>query len=163
MSAIPSHVQTVLDLFATHLPDVRFGEVDAQSLARVASEVEAAAGVVTTAQAAVDSARATLIERQESLLQQVQRALAYARVYAEADPELTARLEAVTLPRGARRARSEGAGGDALVLTSEPQAGKRPRGRPRKVHAEAKPLTEAALDRATIEESTSEANSATPA
>lgn len=143
-SAISPPVQTVLDLFATHLPDLRFGDVDAQSLARVAHEVQAAADVMTTAQIALESARIALHERQESLLQQVQRALAYARVYAEADEVLSAHLEAVTLPRATRRARAETSTShgtdDELVLTSEPQPAKRPRGRPRKVPAPGAPV-----------------------
>jgi hypothetical protein len=139
MTAISPPVRTVLDLFSTHLPDVRFGDVDASSLARVASDVETAAEVVASAQAALESARVVLHERQEVLLQQVQRALAYARVYAEADEALSAQLEAVSLPRPARRTRADVAAvsvagaSDALVLTSEPQVPRRPRGRPRKV------------------------------
>lgn len=139
MSAISPPVQTVLDLFATHLPDLRFGDVDAQSLARGAQEVQAAADVVTASQATFESARVVLHERQEALLQQVQRALAYARVYAEADETLSAHLDAVTLPRPTRRARVEipvaHGTSEELVLTSEPQPAKRPRGRPRKVPA----------------------------
>jgi hypothetical protein len=131
MTAISTPVQTVLDLFATSLADVRFGDVDAQGLARVASEVESSAALVASAQASLDSARVALHERQEALLQLVQRALAYARVYAEADEALSARLDAVTLPRATRRPRSEA--NDALVLTADPQPSPRPRGRPRKI------------------------------
>jgi len=136
MSPIPPPVQTVLDLFSTHLTDVRFGDIDAQALARLANDVQAASDVVATAQVALDFARGTLHERQEALLQQVQRALAYARVYAEADDALSARLEAVTLPRAARRSRPEananGTASEVLVLTSDAQPARRPRGRPRK-------------------------------
>jgi hypothetical protein len=93
--------------------------------------------VQRAAQLALDVARGALHERQEALLQQAQRALAYARVYAEADVALTARLDAITLPRGSRRARSEtgtsGAETDSLVLTSEGEPVRRPRGRPRKL------------------------------
>lgn len=136
MNAIPTPVQTVLDLFATHLPAVRFGDLDAQSLARTAGEVQAAAEAVAVAQASLDSARGALHERQEAMLGQVQRALAYARVYAEADEELTARIDAVALPRGQRRSRAEPASSspriDELVLTEGPSAPRRQRGRPRK-------------------------------
>lgn len=135
MSAITPPVQTVLDLFTTSLSDVRFGDLDAQSLARAAAEVQAAADVVASAQASLDGARSTLHERQETLLLHVQRALAYARVYAEQDEALTARLDAVALPRAARRARPDtaAAAGAALVLTADPQPAPRPRGRPRKI------------------------------
>jgi hypothetical protein len=133
MSAIPAPVRTVLDLFASDLADVRFGDVDAEALARVAADVQAAADVVASAQASLESARGTLHDRQEALLQQTQRALAYARVYAEADEALSTRLEAITLPRPARRARGESNATDALVLSADPQPAPRPRGRPRKV------------------------------
>jgi len=138
MSAISSPVRAVLELFGSELADVRFGDVDAQTLSRVAADVESAAEVVTAAQAALEGARATLNDRQETLLLQTQRALAYARVYAEADEALSSRLEAITLPRAARRARTgetnaNGNAMDALVLSADPQPAPRPRGRPRKV------------------------------
>lgn len=139
MSAISPPVRTVLDLFSTHLPDVRFGDIDAQSLARVADDVQSLSEVVAAAQVALDSARGALQERQEALLQQAQRALAYARVYAEADEALSARLDAVALPRAPRRVRADAGPSamatDALVLTAEVQPPPRPRGRPRKVPA----------------------------
>lgn len=143
MNAISPPVRTVLDLFTTHLSDVRFGDVDAKALTRLADETQSAAEVVAYANAALESARVVLHERQEALLLAAQRALAYARVYAEADEELSAHLEAVTLPRAARRSSkaepkaSAGArldaSGEALVLTSDPQPARRPRGRPRKM------------------------------
>lgn len=142
MSTIPPPIQTVLDLFSTHLADVRFGDVDAPSLARLAADVQAAADVTTAAQIALDSARITLHERQEALLLHAQRALAYARVYAEADESLSAHLEAITLPRAARRSRTDAHAHastttpNELVLTSsDTPAARRPRGRPRKLLA----------------------------
>jgi hypothetical protein len=137
MTAIPPAVQTVLDLFTTDLADVRFGDLDAPTLARIASDVETASDVVAAAQLALDVARGALQERQETLLQRAQRALAYARVYAEADVALTARLDAVTLPRASRRPRSDASASsdasESLVLTSEVEPARRPRGRPRKL------------------------------
>jgi hypothetical protein len=129
MDAIPTPIQTLLDLFATTLADVRFADVDAQTLARVASEVDAAAAVVASAEATLASAREALQERQDALLLHAQRAVAYARVYAENDESLSERLSAIALPRGARRTR---ASGDALVLSPDPEPAPRPRGRPRK-------------------------------
>ena len=130
MEAISAPIQSLLDLFATALGDVRFGDVDAKTLARVAADVESAAAVVAATQATLDEAREALQERQEALLAQAQRALAYARVYAESDAALTERLEAIALPRSGRRAK---ASGEALVLSTESDAARRPRGRPRKV------------------------------
>jgi hypothetical protein len=130
MTAIPPPIQTLLDLFATSLADVRFADVDGPTLARYAADVNAAAEGVAVAQTALDAARVVLQEKQDALLLQSQRALAYARVYAEGDETLSVELEAVALPRPARRPRAE----EALVLSSTvPQAPPRPRGRPRKV------------------------------
>lgn len=116
MSAIPPSVQAVLDLFSGALSEVRFADVDASGLTTLASEVEAAAMEVEARQADLNTARDTLNQRQEGLLLRVQRALAYARVYAESDPELTQRLNAISLPRAAKRPRAEPA-----ATTSEPR------------------------------------------
>ena len=137
--AISNPVRTVVDLFASELADVRFGDVDAKMLAALASEVESAAEAVASAQALLDDARAKLLERQEVLLQQAQRALAYARVYAEPDAALTARIDAIALPRPARRASRQET--DLLTLSDEPP--RRPRGRPRKTPLASEPVFEA--------------------
>jgi hypothetical protein len=141
MDAIPPPVQSLLDLFATSLAEVRFGDVDAKTLARAAADVQAAAAIVSGAQSALDEARRTLHELEEALLQNAHRAAAYARVYAENDAALSERVSAIALPRPTRRARH----GEVLVLSAEPgelgqgaDAGapaRRPRGRPRKVTA----------------------------
>jgi len=128
MSAIPPPIQTLLDLFTTALADVRFADVDGQTLGRCAAEVESAAESVASAQAALDAAREALLLKQEVLLQRAQCALAYARVYAEGDEALSTRLDGVSLPRSMRRARAV----EGLVLSAEPQPAPRPRGRPRK-------------------------------
>jgi len=140
MKAIPLPIQKVLELFTTSLADVRFADVDGPTLLRLATEVEAAAELLTTAQAALDAAREALQGKQDTLLQQTQRALAYARVYAENDEGLSAQLDAVGLPRAARRSRGE----DALVLSADQQPSPRPRGRPRKAVV-AEPTLEAML------------------
>jgi hypothetical protein len=133
MSAHDGYMKPLLELFESSLADVRFADVDAQALASAAGEVEAAEGELNAAQAVVDAARAKLSDRQEMLLLAAHRALAYARVYAEPDEALSARVNAIALPRPVRRAR---AGGDALVLSPDPAPpagdGARPRGRPRK-------------------------------
>jgi multidrug efflux pump subunit AcrA (membrane-fusion protein) len=129
MEAIPTPIQSLLDLFASDLAEVRFADVDAKTLEHFATDVRSAADVVASAELALDAARAALQERQEALLQQTQRALAYARVYAENDEAMSARLEAITLPRATRRPR---AGADTLVLSEAPPAAPRGRGHARK-------------------------------
>jgi hypothetical protein len=132
-AVLPS-VQSVLDLFTTELANVRFGDVDSDALSKARVAVDTVAAEVLTAEAALADARSRLQEQQEILLQQVHRALAYARVYAGADPTLTARLDAITLPRP-RRARAEG-GPSTPALTAvtegETRSTAKRRGRPRK-------------------------------
>ena len=70
-----------------------------------------------------------------ALLLQSQRALAYARIYADGNDELSRRLDAVSLPRPARRARGDG---EMLVLAAaEARSPVRRRGRPAKTVDEA--------------------------
>ena len=133
-------VQTLLDLFATSLADVRFADVDGPSLARCAAKVEAAAQAEAVARSALDAAHLALQEKQEALLQRAQRALAYARVDAESDPTLAESLKAIGLPRATRRATA----GDPLVLSAASETSPRPRGRPRKRRA-AEPTLEMSM------------------
>jgi hypothetical protein len=144
MSAIPLPIQTLLDIFSACLTDLRFGDIDGQTLALSASDVESAASAVAAAQVTLDTAREALQEKQDALLRQAQRALAHARVHAEGDESLSGRLEAVSLPRlAARRPRAED---DApLVLSSAAAlpAPLRPRGRPRRT-----PVAEPTLEMA---------------
>jgi hypothetical protein len=143
--AISPPIQSLLELFTNSLADVRFADLDGQTLARLAAGVSTAADTVATAQATLDAAREALSERQETLLHQSQRALAYARVFAESDETRTAQLEAIALPRPARRARAD----QALVLSAEPQPPSRPRGRPRKAPAD-EPMLESLVATAEV-------------
>jgi hypothetical protein len=127
MDATPTPIRAALQLFETDLAHVNFADIDAETLAHAVSEVNALADVVATAQAALDSARSALQERQDALLGQVQRAIAYARVYAENDEALMQRLNAIPLPRSARVARAKDDA--ALVLSSAPQPAARGRRR----------------------------------
>ena len=130
MSPIPPAVQQVLDVYETNLPLVKFGDLEATVLADAAEEVALAATTLEQAEATLDAARSTLLEKQEGLLQKAQRALAYARVYAEGNAELSARVEEISLPRSSRRSQKV-----ESVDSSQPapiaQAPRR-RGRPRK-------------------------------
>ncbi|MGA2448237.1 MAG: hypothetical protein ABTD50_06155 [Polyangiaceae bacterium] len=136
MDPIGLPIQTVLELFATTFADIRFADIDAHTLEHLAIEVRSAADIVAAAELALETARSALQEKQDALLQHAQRALAYARVYAENDEALGARLEAITLPRATRRPRTAV---EALVLSAgadreaapELEARPRPRGRPR--------------------------------
>jgi hypothetical protein len=102
MTLLSPPVQAVLELFQGPLADLRFGDVDAAGLASVAAEVEGAAAEVARQEAQLNELRQSLTERQDALLVLAQRALAYARVYAEHDEALTEQLARITLPRASK-------------------------------------------------------------
>lgn len=124
--AIPEAVQQLLAVFSTKLADVRFPDVDRASLARAIDEAHTAAIAVATAETTLEAARTAQREQHEELLRRAQRALAYARVFAEGDEELSHELDAILLPRATRRRTEEPA------LSPTEAAPARRRGRPRK-------------------------------
>lgn len=133
LSPVPGSVQSLLELFQHELASVKFPDVDADVLSRAAESVRTAAVALEQAEAVVEAAREQLNAAQEALLHKGQRALAYARVFAEEDLALAAKLDALALPKSQRKLRSEApAGGDA-----QPP---RRRGRPPKSHAGSAPL-----------------------
>ncbi|MGA9523766.1 MAG: hypothetical protein WBV82_20055 [Myxococcaceae bacterium] len=111
-------IESLIELFRTELGEVRFPDVDGDSLSAAASEVRDASCEVVRAEEALAAAMRELAQRQDQLLQKSQRALAYARIFAEENPELLARLDTVQLPRAGRD-------------SAEPAVVRR-RGRPRK-------------------------------
>ena len=122
MTLLSPPVQAVLELFQGPLADVRFADVDAAGLASVAAEVESAAAAVARQEAQLSELRQSLTERQDALLVLAQRALAYARVYAEHDEALTEQLARIALPRSAkpRKAASTKTEGVDAVAQAEP-------------------------------------------
>jgi hypothetical protein len=102
MSAIPAPIQSVLDLFEGPLANVRFADIDANGLAKLAAEVEAVAAEAQRQEEALAELRQGLAQRQEALLSLAQQALAYARVYAESDEPLLEELNRISLPRAAK-------------------------------------------------------------
>lgn len=102
MTSLSAPVQAVLELFQGPLADVRFADVDAAGLANLAAAVDSAASDVAQQEAQLTELRQTLVERQDALLLLAQRAVAYARVYAEHDEALTEQLSRITLPRATK-------------------------------------------------------------
>lgn len=128
-SPIPAAVKDLLALFDGPLAKVQFPEVDAKALRQLATQVDAASEEVEAAAQAWAAAKRAVDERVEVLLQKAQRALAYARIYAEDKPEISSVLATVSLPRA----------GDALPRgpksassSSADMAPARKRGRPKK-------------------------------
>jgi hypothetical protein len=100
-------VQAVLDLFQGPLAELRFADVDAKKLESMAAEVDLAAVAVQEQEARLAALQLSLSERQDALLLLAQRALSYARVYAESDEALSAKLNAISLPRAIKSRKGE--------------------------------------------------------
>ena len=119
MSPIPPAVQQVLDVYESNLPLVKFGDLEATVLAESAEEVVLAATALERAEEALNAARVAFLEKQEILLQKAQRALAYARVYADGDAELAARVEQISLPRSRRSPKADAVDGAQMAPAVE--------------------------------------------
>lgn len=98
-SPINPGLQAVIELFDTELLALKFPDVDQAVLREAAARVLTQAEAVAAAEQALATAREGLSDAQEALLGKCQRALAYARVYAEEDRDLSRRLDAINLPR----------------------------------------------------------------
>lgn len=143
MTSLPLPVQSVLELFQGPLSRVRFADIDAAGLASLAAEVETAASEVQRHEASLEELRQALAQRQDALLVLAQRALAYARVYAEDDELLLEELNRISLPRAQKLRKSgatktTGARGAALSeATTEAAAAAEAEGSAEKVESEA--------------------------
>jgi hypothetical protein len=89
---LPSFVHALLQLFEGSLRDVRFPDADGEALKNAVAAYQTAQAAVTTAEASLQSARTQLNEADAALARVSQRALAYARIYAQENPELLATL-----------------------------------------------------------------------
>jgi hypothetical protein len=102
MTSLSPQIQSVLELFKGPLASVRFADIDATGLANLAAEVEAVGSEAEEQEAKLAELRQDLAQKQEALLVLAQRALAYARVYAENDEPLLEELNRIALPRAAK-------------------------------------------------------------
>lgn len=138
--AIAPPLQTLMDLFSSDLDSVRFPDLDAAALEKAADRVRVHAETLANAEAAVATAQAMLTESQDALLAKGQRAIAYLRVYAEDNAELTEKLDAINLPRASRRLVRGGSLADSSTsLTPVPEAKPKPKKR-RGASSESDPL-----------------------
>jgi hypothetical protein len=120
-------IAALLSIYQTELQGVRFPGVDAATLEAGRAQVITAAREVERCAAQLEAAREALRRAREALVATGRRAQAYARVYAEDQPALRERLEAITLPRAL-----DGGDGDELGEPAASTAPARRRGRPPK-------------------------------
>jgi hypothetical protein len=113
---IPESVRAVVNLFGEPLAGVRFPDIDRDRLLAAVAEVEQRSTDLQRALAAVQATRAELEASQAELHELARRAHAYARVFADGDPELAERVA-------------------GIAITEQAPSPKRKRGRPRKREA----------------------------
>ncbi len=134
MTSISPAVLSVLELFQGPLAGMRFADVDAEGLAVLASNVEAAGAEVAAAESKLGELRQALVVQQDALLVLAQRALAYARVYAESHEDLLEELNGIALPRPSKprkpsASKASQAESAASVAVVEESAGAEPEAR----------------------------------
>jgi SpoVK/Ycf46/Vps4 family AAA+-type ATPase len=89
--------RAVLELFREDLRKVRFPDLDSESLAGAAEELNAAQLEVECIEAALASAREVVRERERLLNAQAARGISYARIYAAGNLALSARIAQIDL------------------------------------------------------------------
>ena len=89
----------VVELFRGPLKGVVFPGVDATVLQTAVENIERSTTAIATAQAELEAAQNALVEQQNALFVKVHQAMAYARVFAETNPELMSELERISLPK----------------------------------------------------------------
>lgn len=94
-ASLPPFAREVLELYATALAEVRFPDIDLTVLERCADELRESQEEVERLDTELRAAQERLHERSSLMLAKADRALAYARVYAEDDPTLSARVSAI--------------------------------------------------------------------
>jgi hypothetical protein len=92
---VPAPIQSLLAIFEEHLKDVHFPGVDFDALQEAAGEVRGKSAEVARLEAELAAARGTLSTAQETLLHKAQRALSYAKVFAEEDETVIRKLEEI--------------------------------------------------------------------
>jgi hypothetical protein len=110
----PLLARQVIDLYALDLADVRFPDLDLSALLYAQSELHAAQLEIERVEQELVQARAVWESRAQVLTQKAERALAYARIYAQGDAELGPRIADIGRRKPAASADAiSGAGADA--------------------------------------------------
>jgi hypothetical protein len=105
----PAFARQILALFRKELAEVQFPDLDLAVLEHAEEAVLAAQVEVERVEAQLEAARIARAEQLAELETKAERALAYARVFASGDADLTARLAEAELGRKKSAPDSEGA------------------------------------------------------
>jgi hypothetical protein len=88
----PEIARQIIELYAEELVDVTFPDIDLAKLRSAQSELHAAQLEVERVEAELAEVRAERDRQSEALSSKAERALAYARVFAQGDPSLAPRI-----------------------------------------------------------------------
>jgi len=88
----PTLARQVIDLYTEELAEVRFPDLDLSALLYAQAELHAAQLEVERVEAELADKRAELELRSQALVAKAERALAYARIFAQGDEQLAPRL-----------------------------------------------------------------------
>jgi multidrug efflux pump subunit AcrA (membrane-fusion protein) len=138
---ITAPIQEVVALFEGPLKGVVFPGVSLEAFEAMFRKVEERASDVDRAQAALDAAREALQVAHQEVLQQAQRTLAYAKVYADGNSALLAILDGIQLGKKPRAASKPTPGAE----------GEAPRRRGRKPKAQVEAEANAKLEESPVE------------
>jgi hypothetical protein len=117
---LPAFARDVLALYERELAEVRFPDLELATLEAAAARLQAAHAEAAARAEALRAAEQAVAEEEQALVGLAERALAYARIFAGGNAELSAEVAAISRPSaGAGRPTSSG---------DEPKK----RGRPRK-------------------------------
>jgi hypothetical protein len=97
---IPPDIAEFLSFFEKHLGELSFPDVDRDTLRGLAERVRAEATALDTLEKQVQAQRETLESARRELRRVSERGLAYAKVYADGNDGLDARLAALSLSHG---------------------------------------------------------------
>lgn len=89
---IPQLARVTIELYSTLLREVRFPDLDHELLEGAAEEVRDAQQEVECIETALEQARAVVREKTAQLNAQADRGLAYARIFAAGNADLSARV-----------------------------------------------------------------------
>ena len=104
---IPLSIRALLALFEDDLKDVAFPDVDRASLTGLVAAVETQAEAVESARNALQAALEDRDAALEALVKRAHKGHAYARIYADGDPELLEKLNAISFEtKGSKSNRS---------------------------------------------------------
>jgi len=111
----PTLARQVIDLYSEELAEVRFPDLDLSALLYAQAELHAAQLEVERVEADLADKRAELEVRSQALVAKAERALAYARIFAQGDDQLAPRLGEIGRRKGSLTQPSQSPSSSGLI------------------------------------------------